>query len=95
MPQPLKPAARTRSNVLRQLGELVDRSALSQAVIGERAGYSQADISKLRQCGNLRRPLTFYEDVATALGHELVLLPRRSRTDRPLRSWVYSIEEIP
>lgn len=95
MPRPRKPAARTRSVVLRRLGELVDRSTLSQAAIGERAGYSQADISTLRLCGNLKRPLTFYEDVATALGHEIIVQPRRRHGYRPLRQWVHSIEELP
>lgn len=69
------------SKVLDALSKLIDKSGLRLQDIATLSGYHYSDISDLRlkrgrRGGVLRRPLRFYEDVAEALGYDIVLVPR-------------------
>lgn len=82
-----------KSVTLRALSDAIDRSSLTQAEIAKRTGYTQGQISELRRLRGksrekrnsiLKRPMRFYEDVAEALGYELIL--RRKKDDDTKKS---------
>lgn len=75
MPRPRgTPQAGSRLQVA--FTDLIDKSVLTQTQLAARAGYYQSDISFLRLRKQRRMPLAFYEDVANALGYDLVLVKR-------------------
>lgn len=78
MSRSLKPPVPTRSAIVTALSLAVDKSGLTQLQVAERAGYLPSQISHLRLRRGSRFQITFYEDVAEALGYEFRLVRKTS-----------------
>jgi hypothetical protein len=73
-----KKPAKTSSRIVRDLFDLIDDASLSASTVGEKAGVHPVTLSYWKHGKNTPR-LSDFENVASVLGHRLVLQPVEKR----------------